>query len=302
MKNLTRKRQRGGNNNEGEYENQELIERLAEADVAWFREQLDAKIFGPNDSFSYSYDDFDTLVTYEGTLIGFLAAMATREFHTGAVPKKTIETMVNFFVSYGETPETDFFVDTTNTHYEYDRMYSPISLFIQTEYNALAKKLAKEIAKRRGWTEADTRLVLDEIETFQFYEEGAYEKWQHFFEELETVAEREHRAAMAPVLKNIENIPRQQAQKEETIGKKRQLLMEFGHLQPIPELSGFEGGPNWRKHMDYLRKLNQGEAVNMEEFQKHLNYPLYNYSRAQTYLYPSQTKKTRRRKNKNRNH
>ena len=182
-------------------------------------------------------------------------------------------------------------------------MFSPISLFIQASYNSLALKLAKAIAKRRLWTPQDTQLILQELENFNLFnienEDSVHEKWQRIFQKLEKFAEEAHQAAMIPVLKNIQNIPRQQAQKQATIQKKRNMLLELGHLEPIPELSGFEGGPNWRKHIEYLRKMNRGEPINLEEFQQHLNYPLYNYPRAKTYMYPSRKNKTRRRKNTN---
>lgn len=290
---------KNNNNKNEEYENQELIEHLAEGDVEWFREQLDTNAISINQAFVYTFLENDTVVEYEGTLIGFLAAMATREFHTGAVPKQTITTLVDFFLENGANPDKDYFVDATESYYQRDIMFSPISLFIVGSYNTLAKKVAKAIAKRRVWTPVDTKLTMDELDAFNLFnvenEESVTDKWKRFFQTLETSAEKEHQKAIAPVLKNIQNIPRQQAQKEETIGKKQELLLEFGHLEPIPELSGFEGGPNWRKHIEYLRKMNRHEAVNMEEFQKHLNYPLYNYSRAQKYLYPSRKNKTRRR-------
>ena len=108
---------------------------------------------------------------------------------------------------------------------------------------------------------------------------------------------------MENALENIKAYPQYQKEKQETIAKKRELLTELGWHPPINGLSEWkEGGPNARKHIEFLRKMNKGEMkINDPEFQAWMNRPSYNYARVKQYSNKRLPLNYTRRFRKNRN-
>jgi hypothetical protein len=186
-------------------------------------------------------------------------------------------------------------------HFSSDE-YSALCLFMAKGFDSCVELLVKSIFNDGDWDEVSLNHYIEELKSLSRemvvtlnISDRFIERWRKKLERMEK--ELQVSEQMKNVFRNIEAYPEQQKQKEEMIGKKKAVLTEIGWHRPIPELSEWkEGGPNWRKHVEFLRKMNKKQINrNDPEFQAWLNRPSYNYSRVKKYtnrrLPPNSTRK-----------
>ncbi len=282
------------NNDEGYYVNKTLIERIGIGDTFWLDSQFNYGVITANNSYEYIHPasaDPDLSIIIEGTVMGFIAGMDIFEFHVVGPDEDEALDLVNVCLEHGANPVWATMINNTPgpAHFSSDE-YSALCLFMAKGFDSCVEALVKKMIANDDWDEYTIDNFIEELENLAremvISVSITNRDIQGWRTKLETMERRlKHPDRMENVLRNIEAYPEQQKQKEETIAKKKALLTELGWHPSIPELSEWkEGGPNARKHIEFLRKINKGEMkINDPEFQAWVNRPSYNYARVKQY-------------------
>jgi hypothetical protein len=278
------------NNNDDRYLNKELIERLAAADIPWFREQLRDHWLYPNNSNDYIFPspaNGETPIHLTGTLVGFLAGMGIFEFHTTDQPtEKESEKLLQLFIENGASIIGDKMKDDTGGPAHFNSgTYRAIPLFMAKRYDTCVAMCIRELVRWNMWDESIIQEYLSELQFMPnddiigqfggFPSSATIEYWRSELRNWKSiVAKLNHSAKMKNIVQNIEAYPERK--------KKQELLTELGALPPMP---GFEeGGQNYRKVANFYRRISEGEiTTNDPEYQEWIKRKPYNYRRAMKY-------------------